>query len=319
MNKVTMVDLFCGAGIGALGFKQAGYDIIWAIDNNKHAVNTYNENIGNHAVLKDIRKIDISSIPYADVIAGGFPCKPFSLSGKGEGEKCKINGNLSVIFSSIIKQKQPKAFILENVGGITSVKHKKFFSKIIDTLKRSGYNVEWKIVNCWELGVPQLRKRVFAIGIRKDLDKKFIFPEALPMEQRTTIRTAISDLPKPYEYGDKENNIIRNHYVKEAGYSTNYLSRNRQKQWDEPSFTIVSSCRHLPLYPEPPNFDIRNLDKYKIDPPRRFTVRECLRLQSVPDEFFFDDQIPIKKQYERCSGIPTIVAYKISKILKNLI
>lgn len=404
-NGLTMIDLFCGAGIGAIGFKNAGYKIIWAIDNNKYAVQTYNNNIGNHAVLGDIRKIDPNNIPYADVITGGFPCTPFSFSGKGEGVNDKEKGDLGRYFVNFIKLKQPKAFFMENVQGLTSKRHKSFFNELIQEFDNCGYNVEWKIINCWEYGVPQLRKRVFVIGIRKDLKKTFKFPEPFHEIKRKCIRESIGDLPEPYLYNkelvtnhefknhyglgirndekefvdkippggnwrnlpveeqkkflggafnsgggrtgflrkisfdkpaytitsvmDGKNNAqildnhdkygIKNHYHTEEGYSSNYKSRNRQKQWDEPSYTIVSSSRHLPLFPEPKNYDIRKIDIKKIPPPRRFTVRECLRLQSVPDSFYFDNLIPIRKQYERCSGIPSLVSYNFSIEIAKLI
>jgi DNA (cytosine-5)-methyltransferase 1 len=319
MKKITtMVDLFCGAGIGAMGFKEAGYNIIWAVDNNKHAVNTYNKNIGNHAILSDIKKIPLDEIPDADVYTAGFPCQPFSLSGKGEGVDCKKKGDLGQYFLSVIEHKKPKAFMFENVAGITTKRHKEFFNNLIDKFDSIGYNVTWELVNCWDYGVPQSRKRVFAIGIRKDLNKKFVFPEKLEDKNKSCIRDAIGDLPKPYSYPDNKGKY-RNHYFKEDGYSNNYLSRNRQRQWEDPSFTIVSSCRHLPLYPEPKNYDIRKMGDYKTPPPRRFTVRECLRLQSVPDSFYFEDSVPIRKQYERCSGIPSLVAYIFSKSIKELI
>ena len=85
-NGLTMVDLFCGAGIGGFGFKKAGYDIIYAVDNMQYAVDTYNKNVGNHAVCLDIKKINLNDLPEADVYSGGFPCQAFCLGGKGEGE-----------------------------------------------------------------------------------------------------------------------------------------------------------------------------------------------------------------------------------------
>lgn len=387
-NGLTMTDLFCGAGIGAVGFKLAGYEIRFAIDNQIYAVDTYNRNIGPHAVLGDIRKLSSQEIPDTDVITGGFPCNPFSVAGKGEGVKDKKRGDLGYHFYRIIKEKQPKAFLMENVAGLVSKRHKAFFDELMQLFDEAGYNVTWKLINTWDYGVPQLRKRVFAVGIRKDLNKTFVFPEPIPEEKRTTIRDAIGDLPNPnglnnhigygirkdeapyinkippggnwkdlseeeqkaflgkafYSGGGKtgflrkvsfdapaytitsvmngKNNaqIIDNQdkYYK-GDFSPRYKSRNRQKQWDEPSFTIVSQARQLPLYPEPANYDIRKMDEMDVPPPRRFTVRECLRLQTVPDWFSFSDDIPLNKQYERCSGIPSLVAYKFGIAIAELL
>lgn len=395
-NKISMVDLFSGAGIGASGFKLAGYDMIYAIDNQQFAVDTYNKNIGNHAICGDIKKLKSEDIPYADVISGGFPCQPFSFSGKGEGIKDKEKGDLGYHFYRIIKEKQPKAFFMENVDGIISKKHRPFFLDLMQKFEEAGYEISYPkkekgepmAINCWEYGVPQLRKRMFVIGIRKDLNKKFIFPNPIVEEDRKNIRYAIGDLPNPDGFNNhkgygirkdeapfvdkippggnwrdlpeedqkkflgkafysgggrtgflrkiefnnpaytltscmngKNNAQIVDNQDKyyDGGFSPRYKSRNRQKQWDEPSFTIVSSARQLPLYPEPANYDIREMDTIPIPPPRRFTVRECLRLQTVPDWFSFDDSISLNKQYERCSGIPSLIAYKFGIELAELL
>lgn len=387
-NGLTMIDLFCGAGVGAAGFLLAGYKVLYAVDNMNYAVETYNRNIGNHAVCMDIRTLKAKDIPDADVITGGFPCQPFSFSGNGEGVNDSKKGDLGYHFFRIIKEKQPKAFIMENVDGIISKKHLPFFKKLMDMFDKAGYDLSYPkkkngepdALNCWEFGVPQLRKRVFVVGIRKDLKKSFEFPKVVPEELRTTIRDAIGDLPDPnginnhkgfgirkdeapfinkvppggnwrdlplddqkafmggaFESGggrtgflrkvrfdepaytitslmNGKNNaqIIDNHdKYYDGGYSPRYKSRNRQKQWDEPSFTIVSQARQLPLYPEPANYDIRIMNEDEVPAPRRFTVRECLRLQTVPDWFSFDEKIKLEKQYERCSGIPSLMAYKL--------
>lgn len=383
-NDLTMVDFFCGAGIGAVGFKLAGYNIIDAIDNKQFAVDTYNRNIGNHARVADIRKLIAGNVPYADVYVGGFPCTPFSFAGKGKGAEDEKSGDLGYHFFRLVKEKQPKAFIVENVKGIISKKHKDFFDELISKFKEAGYNVEWELVNCYDHGVAQLRERVFIVGIRKDLEIEYVFPEPVPESERKVLRDVIGDLPDPDGHNNHQGYGIRNDeapyvdkippggnwrdlpeedqrafmgggykngggnsgYLRkvsfdkpaytitstmmgknnaqivdnhdkyyEGGFSPRYTSRNRQKQWDEPSFTIVATARQLPLHPEPANYDIRRMDDYDVPPPRRFTVRECLRIQSVPDWFSFSDDISLEKQYQRCSGIPSLVAYKLGKSL----
>jgi DNA (cytosine-5)-methyltransferase 1 len=381
-----MVDFFCGAGIGAVGFKLAGYNIIDAIDNKDYAVNTYNRNIGNHARIEDIRKMKDHDVSYADVYVGGFPCTPFSFAGKGQGKEDEKSGDLGYHFYRLVKEKQPKAFIVENVKGIISKKHRPFFDELIEKFTDAGYSVKWRLTNCYEHGVAQVRERVFIVGVRNDLSIDYVFPQPVQDGDRKVLRDAIGDLPDPDEvnnhkgYGirkdeapfvDKvppggnwkdlpeedqrifmggafdsgggrtgflrkvlfskpahtitatmngKNNaqILDNHdKYYNGGFSPRYTSRNRQKQWDEPSFTIVASDRQLPLHPEPANFDIRKLEEYDVPPPRRFTVRECLRIQSVPDWFSFSDDIPLAKQYERCSGIPSLVAYKLGATLAD--
>ncbi|WP_194956669.1 DNA cytosine methyltransferase [Bacillus sp. EE-W1] len=284
------------------------------------------------------------------VYVGGFPCTPFSFAGKGEGTNDKKSGDLGYQFFRIVKENQPKAFIVENVKGIISKKHRKFFDSLIANFTEAGYNVSWKVINCFDYGVAQLRERVFVIGIRNDIGFSYEFPKPVTDNERKVLRDVIGDLPEPDQKiflggafnsgGEKtgflrkvsfdkpawtitsnmngKNNaqIVDNHdKYYNGGFSSRYTSRNRQKQWDEPSFTIVSCARQLPLHPEPPNYDIRKIDEYDVPPPRRFTVRECLRIQSVPDWFSFSEDIPLTKQYERCSGIPSLVAYKLGNAL----
>ena len=315
-NDISVVELFCGAGIGGIGFKKAGFNIILGIDNVKYAVDTYNLNIGNHAICENLKKFDLNNLPYADLYVGGFPCQPFSFGGKGLGEKDKVKGDLGKVFYEAVKLKRPKSFFIENVNGLISPKHKVFFDELISSFKNEGYNINIKVTNCYEYGVPQIRKRVFIIGIRNDIENTFQFPEILPIEQRTTLFDAIGDLPDP----SSDHSIANHKYHYEGGFSPRYTSRNRQRQWNEPSFTICSTERQLPLYPEPANYDIRKIDFNSCKPPRRFTVKECLRIQTVPDEFFFCDSISPSKQHVRCSGIPSLISYLFSiQIEKTLL
>lgn len=415
-NKLTVIDLFCGGGIGAVGVKEAGFKIIYAIDNNKYAVSTYNKNIGNHCVMQDIRKLDINTVPKSDIILGSPVCKSFSFAGNYRGFEDKKYGDLTDYYLKIVKEKLPKAIVFENVKGMVSKKHIDYFKEFLKDLEEIGYKISYKIVNAYEYGVPQLRERLIVVGIRKDLNKEFLFPKPIPIEDRMNIFDAIGDLPEPTRVMNSNKDIqyiskstlnktnhtgygLRNdekpyidkipvgsnwkslnqddaksfmggalnngggktgflrkiditkpcytitstmlgknnaqiidtvqlyeHKIKnqdiycDNGFSPRYLSRNRQKQWDEPSFTIVSEVRQLPLYPEPKNFDIRNIEDYDIEPPRRFTVRECLRLQSVPDYYEIDENISLSKQYEIVgNGIPSLLLYTIFKELKTIL
>lgn len=308
--NLKVVDLFCGAGVGASGIKMAGFDIIWAIDKDEYAVKTYNENIGNHAICEDIRRVSSNDIPKHDIMVATPVCKSFSVAGTQKGFYDETNGDLTYHFTRLLRDCNPKAFLFENVPGMVTKKHIDDFLNIVDTISNYGYKIKWEVINCYDYGVPQERKRLFMVGIRNDIKKEFEFPKKA--EVKTDIRYAIEDI--------KDNKFIPNNDVTlELGYSSRYISRNRQRQWNEPSFTICSEARHLPLYPEPANYDIRIEDINVNKPPRRFTVRECLRLQTVPDDFKFSKDIPLKKQYERCSGIPSLMAYKLMIEIKNVL
>ena len=302
-NGLTMVDMFCGAGIGAIGFKRAGFDIVDAFDIKKYAVDTYNLNIGNHARVLDARKINSGDLKEADIYVGGFPCQPFSIAGAMKGKNDERSGDMGYHFARIIKENMPNIFVGENVSGIISKRNLPFFNELISFLKDIGYNISWEKIDCYNYGVPQNRVRVFVVGFRKTFNKTFIFPYKFEKSKRKSIKDAIFDIQ---ESTSIKNNI--DYY--DGGFSPRYLSRNRQRQWNEPSYTIVSEMRQLPLHPEPQNYDIR---LGKENAPRRLNVRECLRIQTVPDEFFFEDSIPLSKQYERCSGIPSYFAYMLGK------
>lgn len=196
-----VVSLFSGGGGLDLGFQNAGYDIIWAIDNEKNAVETYKKNIGNHIIHGDITKIDIKDIPKADVIIGGPPCQSFSLAGKRNVEDER--GQLVWRYISIIEHMMPRAFVFENVTGLLSAKNSKG-EKIVDLLKAAfhqfGYDIEMKVVNAADYGIPQRRKRVLIVGLRDG--EEFEFPKSTHSDTDesllpyVSVEEALGDLPE---------------------------------------------------------------------------------------------------------------------------
>ncbi len=338
LNNITIGDMFCGAGIGAVAAKQLGLKVNFAFDNNKHAIRNYNNNIEDVAVLADAKTLDISALPYADILTGGFPCQPFSVGGKGLGDKDPDKGNLGKIACDIIEAVKPKAFMLENVKGLTHKKNMGFFKELV-CLLGVNYIVSYKVIDCSDYGVPQKRERVFIIGIRKDLNKFFSFPCKTHQHKKVTIRDAIGDIKIKDEMGYLLNHQhdcgIRNDeapYVKKIPVGGNWknLDVSEQKAFmkkgfysgggrtgalhkvdpDKPAKTILSS---------PMGKATAQILHWEGQDPRRYTVRESLRLQTVPDWFYFDADTPLMKQYERCSGIPTLMSYILLKNIKELI
>ena len=175
MKDPTVVSLFSGCGGMDLGFKKAGFDIIWANDFFKDAVNTYKKNIGKHIVLGDITKIPSSEIPdNPDVILGGFPCQGFSIA----NSKKPAHDERNFLYKQmvrIIKDKLPKFFVAENVKGMVSLNDGRFIEDIISDFKDVGYHVESKLLNMINYGVPQTRDRVIIIGNR--IGSKNPFPK----------------------------------------------------------------------------------------------------------------------------------------------
>ena len=197
----TVVSLFSGGGGLDLGFINAGYDIIWAIDNNKNAVETYKANIGGHIICADITEADVSAIPHSDIVIGGPPCQSFSLAGMRHVEDAR--GKLVWQYMRIIKHIKPKAFVFENVTGLLSAKNKDG-EKIVDLLKKAfqdiGYTVEMQTMNAADYGVPQRRKRVFIVGLQGN--KKFTFPapthneDGIGLKKYVSVYEALGDLPE---------------------------------------------------------------------------------------------------------------------------
>ena len=302
-----MVDLFCGAGVGAYGFKHSGYDILYGVDNDADAVKTYNLNIGNHAVCRDIREVKSSEIPQHDVMVATPVCKPFSISGARRLTADEKYGDLLGETLRLLNECKPKACFFENVAGIVIGESYPIFLDFVKQIQDYGYQTYWSTVDSWDLGVPQTRVRVFLIAIRDDIPYEFIPPKKL-LFGKTTQRDAIWDLR------DKTEADVPNHNttgVKQWKFRVNV----RQSGWDEPAYTIMSKIESALYYPEPtipfpdndyiPRFNFAQ--EHNI---RKLSVRENLRLQTVGDDFYFPSDIPIQEQYNRCSGVPSLVAYK---------
>lgn len=176
MNKLKVVSLFSGAGGMDLGFINAGFDIVWANDFFKEAVETYRNNIGDHIVYGDITKINSSEIPdNIDLVIGGFPCQGFSVANTKRSMKDERNFLYKEMLR-VIKDKQPKFFVAENVKGLLSMENGKVFEMIKNDFASLGYVVDARILNAAEYGVPQARERVIIMGNRLGIENPFPTP-----------------------------------------------------------------------------------------------------------------------------------------------
>lgn len=203
--NIKVVSLFSGGGGLDLGFTQAGYDIIWAIDNNENAVKTYKKNIGEHIICEDITKISLNSIPKADLIIGGPPCQSFSLAGNRNVEDSR--GQLVWRYINIIEYVKPKAFLFENVTGLLSAKNSKG-EKILELLQKTfeniGYYINTQVVNAADYGIPQRRKRVFIVGLKSG---NFVFPSPTHSETDTSLKPYVSVKDALDDLGSPTSNI----------------------------------------------------------------------------------------------------------------
>lgn len=273
--KVKVISLFSGCGGLDLGFIKAGFQVVWANDCDKEATESYRKNIGDHIVCKSIYDINTNDIPDADILIGGFPCLGFTIAKKNRSLDCEYN-QLFEEYARILKAKQPKYFLVENVTGIKSgSEFNDFFHNVIlERFKKSGtsgdYKLKYKILTASDYGVPQNRRRIIIFGTRNDVVDEPNFP-IFHLEGKITLRDAIFDLPREY------NQAIPNHTGNKHKVKINGYVGNRHLDWNKPSPTITgrgSRSGGAVIHPHP-------------DQHRRLTVRECARIQSFPDNFYF--------------------------------
>jgi len=320
---MKVISLFSGCGGLDLGFKQAGFKITWANDNDSAVWETFEKNFPEtHLDRRSILDIPSKDIPKCDGIIGGPPCQSWSLAGKMRGINDE-RGKLFFEYLRILKDKKPKFFLAENVSGIISSAHIDSFMQILKMFKEIGYNVNPQPVNASQYGVPQDRKRVIIVGYHKDIKKEFTFPQ--PNSRQIPLKEVIRDLPvaKPALEKNRANKNLKiaNHEYLNGGFSTIYMSRNRRRSWNEPSFTIQAGGRHAPLHPNSPKMFKIGEDKFGFEKSskkvRRLSVRECARIQAFPDEFIF--------YYGRVSdgykmvgnAVPVRLAYILAREIKK--
>lgn len=294
-NKFKILSLFAGAGGLDLGFEKAGFEIVYANEYDKSIWETYEKNHKTPLDHRDIRKIDSSEIPECDGIIGGPPCQSWSEAGSLKGIN-DSRGQLFYDFIRILKDKKPKFFVAENVSGMLSKRHQEAVDNFIKLFEEAGYEMHIQLLNANDYDVPQDRLRVFYVGFRRDLNINFKFPE--PHNKKPTLRDTIYDLKDsviPAMEKNKTNGEkckIPNHEYMTGSFSTIYMSRNRVREWDEPSFTIQAGGRHAPIHPQAPKMiqidkNKRIFSQGKENLYRRLSVRECARIQTFPDDFIF--------------------------------
>lgn len=296
---MNLISLFSGAGGLDLGFEKAGFNISMANEYDKGIWATYEANHAAPLIKGDIRNIKDDDFPNEiDGIIGGPPCQSWSEAGSLRGIN-DSRGQLFFDYIRILKNKQPKFFLAENVSGMLASRHSEAVKNIIQQFEDCGYNLTLTLVNAADYGVPQDRKRVFYIGFRKDLkiDFKFPNPTTPNAKDKLTMKDAIGDLvdtpvpalPKNKTNGDLE---IPNHEYYIGAYSTIFMSRNRVRGWNEQAFTVQASGRQCQLHPQAPKMKFVEKNKRIFVPGyedlyRRLTVRECARIQGFPDDFKF--------------------------------
>lgn len=310
-NKWNLLSLFSGCGGLDLGFELAGLKAVMGetvmekafadkevfdanIENNvfntiyvndifDEARETYAQNAGRYIYMdkSDIRKI--KEFPKADIVLGGFPCPGFSEAGPRLVDDKR--NFLYLHFIRCLMQSKPKIFVAENVKGMMTLGKGEVFKQIVQDFSAAGYTIYHKLLNSAEYGVPQVRERVILVGIRNDLDYQYVHPEPTHgygvenLKEVVTLWDAIGDLENdPGDYFT-------------GSYSTIFMSRNRKKNWSQPSFTIQASGRQAPIHPGGEPMVKIGKDQYAFsdgeENNRRLSVKEIARIQTFPDWYEF--------------------------------
>ena len=293
-ERINVLSLFSGCGGLDLGFERAGFSTVWANEFDKSIWTTFEANFPKTVLdRRSITEISADEIPDCDGIIGGPPCQSWSEAGAGRGIDDR-RGRLFFDYIRILKAKRPKFFLVENVSGILSKRHSVAFDGFLQSFSDAGYDVKWKLVNANDYNVPEDRERVIIVGYRNDLGLEFEFPE--PNRKRPNLKDAIGDLPKavPALQRNKANaNLpVSNHEYMIGGWSPIFMSRNRVRSWNEPSFTIQAGGRQAPNHPDVPKMVRVEPNRFVFAPGyeqeyRRLSVRECARIQTFPDSFKF--------------------------------
>lgn len=317
MNIFKLGELFCGPGGIALGAKSASHEQfkiqhVWATDFDSDTCDTYATNICNGnketVICEDIRKLDLKqlrSISDIDALAFGFPCNDYSLVGDKKG----INGEFGALYKygvEVLKKFQPKWFLAENVEGITSANDQQAFKTILSELFEAGYSVYPHLYSFDKYGVPQARKRVIIIGIRKDLNVTFAPPcpslyEHIDISSKNAIENPpINNLAYNNELTNHNKKVIeRLNHIKPGENAFN-ADLPQHLQLNVKGAKISQIYRRLD--PNKPAYTVTGsggggTHMYHWDEPRALTNRERARLQTFPDDFkFMGSKENVRKQ-----------------------
>ncbi|TSO26379.1 DNA cytosine methyltransferase [Lactobacillus sp. LL6] len=348
-NKLNILSLFSGAGGLDLGtelsaieqfFGKDTFNIaykdknkfielskkiintVYSNDNFKAANLSYKQNLPINGIqdTRDIRKV--THFPKSDLMLGGFPCPGFSAAGPRLLDDPR--NFLYIHYIRALMDSKPKIFIAENVKGLMTMAHGQVLQQIKEDFSAAGYYVTVQLLNAKNFNVPQSRERVFIVGVRNDIHKKYKYEYPLPITDTlekplVTLKDAIGDLP---ENPDD---------VFDSNYSSMYMSRNRKKSWNDVSFTIQASGRQAPQYPGGAPMKKVSKDKWEFQGNfnRRISVREAARIQTFPDWFEFSDgkkenvskNNKLNEQYKQIgNAVPVLLAKEVSaSALKFLI
>lgn len=317
MEKLKVASLFCGCGgtdVGLLGdfeflgnhYASNDLEIVYANDIDDNACNIFKENFGIEPDNRDIREVTSDEIPEFDILTGGFPCQSFSIiaqNPKRLGVKDE-RGKLFFEMCRILREKQPKCFIAENVKGILTANKKSAFPLIIKEFEESGYDVSYSILNSANYGVPQKRERVIIVGFRKDLGIKFEFPDVIVSDEE-----AFTPLSKVIENEVDEKYFFSQRAVDGMMRKRASMNKGRAQDITKPCNTVGAHLAKVSLNSTDPVLLVN--ERY-----RRFTPREVARIQSFPENF---ELVGSEAAQYRALGnaIPPVMFWYVAKTVRE--
>ncbi len=305
-SKIKIIDLFAGIGGIRLGFEKAGngnIECVFTSEWDKFAVQTYQANFNCEKVYGDITKVELKDIPNHDILLAGFPCQPFSQAGLKKGFS-DTRGTLFFNIEQILVNKQPKAFLLENVKQLKGHDNGQTLEVIVEHLKQAGYsNLHVKVLKARDFGLPQNRERIYIVGFKNN-KIKFEFPQPL------NIKTKVGDILErkvddKYTISDKlwEGHQRRKIKNKEDGKGFGFGLFNESSE-----YTNTISARY---YKDGSEILIEQKDKN----PRKLTPREAALLQGFPKTF----KIPVSDNQAYKQFGNSVAVNVVEAIAKNIL
>lgn len=304
MNGPKMVSLFSGCGGLDCGFMRAGFNVIWANDFDSDAQAVYRLNLG-EIDGRDIMTVNADEIPDCDILTAGFPCQPFSSAGNRRG----VHDSRGMLYKEclrIIEKKMPKVIVFENVRGLLSTKYidgrnlAEVIVSDLSTMNGVGYNVVHRLINASDYRVPQNRQRVLFVGVRKDLNITFVFPDKQSKDGLTlgNVLPVPDDATHQVDWPLSPQALEMISYIPEGGswkdVPYEHLAprfkriRDNMKKYHSPNFYRRFSrneiCGTITASAQPENCGI----VHPVEN-RRFTIREIARIQTFPDDYVFID------------------------------
>ena len=311
-THLKIISLFSGAGGLDLGLAHAGHKVVWANDIDADAVATYRRNLDGEIAVADIAKVDARRLPHADVVVGGFPCQGFSQANmkRREGD---VRNALFSQFVRVLRAKQPRYFIAENVRGLLSLAGGALLARILKSMQLAGYRVEYRVLNAADFGVPQNRHRVIFLGTHRDehIARTLAFPaptHANPSSAHCTglspwigvgeALAAIPDVGAPHD--------LPNHVCSQYKVAYRNFTGHRVTDPAKPSPTILARGNGkggVCAIPHP--FF-----------PRRMSVRESAAVQTFPLDFEFSGAL--NSMYRQVgNAVPVRLAYRLGGVLSE--